>query len=151
MLRLLLLAAAPALAADTLPPLPGMAGMRGPDPVLVSTQAPVEVPVVTTATVTAPPQVAAAPAGLMPPARPVRAKNSLDSAVDVAKDLLLCAEYFESGQAYYRAYTKGGTHTAEENAAFVKFLEEYEQELAVSKRVHAALGAWLEKKSSVKD
>lgn len=156
-LKALLLAAA-ASAAD-LPPLPGMSGVtvRPVEPVLVSTQAPIEVPAVTTTTVVTEPAVSTAPApapkpaGLFPPPPPKRAKDSLDSAGEVARDLVMVVEYFEQGQAYYRAYTKGGSHTAAENAAFVRFLEEYEAELAASKRVHQLLGIWLEKKSGVKD
>lgn len=88
--------------------------------------------------------------GLFPPKAPVRPKNSLDSAGEVARDLAASVEYFEAGQSYYRAYAKG-THSAEENAAFVRFLEEYEKEQAVARRTHAALGIWLEKKSKVTD
>lgn len=87
---------------------------------------------------------------IMPPKAPARAKSSLDSAGEVARDLAASVEYFEAGQSYYRAFSKG-THTAEENAAFVKFLEEYEKEQANAKRTHAALGQWLEKKSKVTD
>lgn len=156
-LKALFLAAA-ASAAD-LPPLPGMSGVtvRPADPVLVSTQAPVEVPAVTTTTIMTEPAVSTAaapapkPAGLFPPPPPQRAKDSLDSAGEVARDLVMVVEYFEAGQAYYRAYTKGGSHTAAENAAFLRFLEEYEAQLAVAKRTHQLLGIWLDKKSSVKD
>ena len=35
--------------------------------------------------------------------------------------------------------------------AFLRFLEEYEAQLAVAKRTHQLLGIWLDKKSSVKD
>lgn len=87
---------------------------------------------------------------LLPPKAPARAKNSLDGAGEVARDLAASVEYFEAGQAYYRAYAKG-THTPEENAAFVKFLEEYEKEQATARRTHAALGQWLEKRSKVTD
>jgi hypothetical protein len=80
----------------------------------------------------------------------VRAKNSLDGAGEVARDLAASVEYFEAGQAYYRAYAKG-THSAEENAAFVKFLEDYEKEQLNARRTHAALGQWLERKSKVTD
>jgi hypothetical protein len=68
----------------------------------------------------------------------------------VARDLAASVEYFEAGQAYYRAYAKG-THSAEENAAFVKFLEDYEKEQLNARRTHAALGQWLERKSKVTD
>lgn len=87
---------------------------------------------------------------LLPPKAPARAKNSLDGAGEVARDLAASVEFFEASQAYYRAYAKG-THTSEENAAFVKFLEEYEKEQATARRTHAALGQWLEKKSKVTD
>lgn len=87
---------------------------------------------------------------LLPPKAPARAKNSLDSAGEVARDLAAAVEFFEAGQAYYRAFSKG-THTAEENAAFVKFLEDYEKEQLTVKRTYAALGAWLDKKSKVTD
>lgn len=87
---------------------------------------------------------------LVAPKAPARAKNSLDSAGEVARDLAAAVEYFEAGQSFYRAYVKG-THTKEENAAFVKFLEDYEKEQQTARRTHAALGAWLEKKSKVTD
>lgn len=87
---------------------------------------------------------------LLPPKAPARAKNSLDGAGEVARDLAASVEFFEAGQAYYRAYAKG-THDSEENAAFVRFLEEYEKEQANARRTHAALGQWLEKKSKVTD
>ncbi|MBI2386099.1 MAG: hypothetical protein HYV14_08815 [Elusimicrobia bacterium] len=90
------------------------------------------------------------PAPLLPPAVPARPTGTLDTAGEVARDLAVRVEYFESGQAYYRAYTKG-SHTPEENKAFVKFLEDYENELGIAKRTHAILGVWLEKKSSIKD
>lgn len=90
------------------------------------------------------------PRRIFPPKAPARAKNSLDGAGEVARDLTASVEYFEAGQAYYRAYAKG-THTAEENAAFVKFLEDYEKEQLNARRTHAALGQWLERKSKVTD
>lgn len=90
------------------------------------------------------------PAPLLPPKVPARPKGTLDTAGEVARDLAARVEYFENGQAYYRAYTKG-SHTPEENKAFVQFLEDYESELGIAKRTHAILGVWLEKKSSIKD
>ena len=91
-----------------------------------------------------------ASAQLFPPKPPVRAKDSLNSAGEVARDLAAAVEYFEAGQAYYRAYTKG-SHTPEENKAFVRFLEDYEKELAIARKTHAILGSWIERKSSVRD
>lgn len=110
---------------------------------------------VSTAPAAVPAAAVAAPAPekkpvIVPPKPPARSKNSLDSAGEVARDLAAAVEYFEAGQAYYRAFTKG-THTPEENAAFVKFLEEYEKEQATARRTYAALGQWLEKKSKVTD
>ena len=93
---------------------------------------------------------AAASALLLPPKIPTRPKATLVTAGEVGRDLTARLEYFEDGQAYYRAYTKG-SHTPEENKAFVQFLEDYENELGIAKRTYAILGAWLEKKSSVKD
>ncbi len=106
---------------------------------------------VSTAPAAVPVVVAEAPKpALAPPKAPVRLKNSLDSPGEVARDLAAAVEYFEAGQAYYRAFAKG-THTKEENAAFVKFLEDYEKEQLTAKRTYAALGIWLEKKSKVTD
>lgn len=130
MIHLALLLSLPAAAAD----LPGLPGAS----VVASTSAPAAVP------------EPAKPKLLLPPAIPARPKGTLDTAGDVARDLAVRVEYFEAGQAYYRAYTKG-THTPEENKAFVRFLEEYENELGIAKRVHALLGTWLEKKSAIKD
>ncbi|MCR4295308.1 MAG: hypothetical protein NUW21_07215 [Elusimicrobia bacterium] len=87
---------------------------------------------------------------LLPPKVPERPKGTLDTAGEVARDLAARVQYFEDGQSYYRAYTKG-SHTPEENKAFVKFLEDYEAELGIAKRTYAILGVWLEKKSSIKD
>ena len=101
-------------------------------------------------TVESPKPVETKPAPLFPPKVPERPKGTLDTAAEVARDLAARVEYFENGQAYYRAYTKG-SHTPEENKAFVKFLEDYENELGIARRTHAILGVWLEKKSSIKD
>ena len=130
----LLLTAATARAAE----LPGMPASS----VVGSTPAP--------AAVESPKPVEAKPAPLLPPKIPARPKGTLATAGEVARDLAVRVEYFENGQAYYRAYTKG-SHTPEENKAFVRFLEDYENELGIAKRTHAILGVWLEKKSSIKD
>ncbi len=90
------------------------------------------------------------PGPLLPPRTPPRPKATLDTAGEIARDLTARVEYFENGQSYYRAYTKG-SHTPEENKAFVQFLEDYESELGIARRTHAILGAWLDKKSSIKD
>jgi len=134
---LLLLLAAPLHAADAVP-LPGMPGAA----VMVSSAA--------APAPAAEPAAEKKPAPLLPPKIPVRPKGTLDSAAEVARDLAVRVEYFENGQSYYRAYTKG-SHSPEENKAFVQFLEDYENELGIAKRVHALLGVWLEKKSAIKD
>lgn len=136
---ILLLLAAPLHAADALP-LPGMPGAA----VMVSSGA------VTPPAAEPAPAVEKKPAPLLPPKIPARPKGTLDSAGEVARDLAARVEYFEHGQSYYRAYTKG-SHSPEENKAFVQFLEDYENELGIAKRVHALLGVWLEKKSAIKD
>ncbi len=147
----LLLIAAPVLAAD-LPGLPGSGST-------VAQAAPAETKPAESAAPAAPvtpapePPKAAEPAKpvLMPPAIPARPAGTLDTAAEVAKDLAVRVQYFEDGQSYYRAYTKGGSHSAEENKAFLRFLEEYERELEIARKVHTLLGVWLEKKSSIKD
>lgn len=138
---LFLLLAVPSVRAAELPPLPGMPGAA----VVVST---VAAPAANVSVIEAPEPPKPAP--LLPPAVPARPKGTLDTAGEVARDLAVRVEYFENGQAYYRAYTKG-SHSPEENKAFVKFLEDYENELGIAKRTHAILGVWLEKKSSIKD
>ncbi len=146
----LLLTATLAHAAE-LPGLPGMSGMTGPA-VAVSTPvaaAPEPAPAPAPAVVEAPKPAETKPA-LLPPKVPARPKGTLDTAGEVARDLAVRVEYFENGQSYYRAYTKG-SHSPEENKAFVKFLEDYENELGIARRTHTILGLWLEKKSSIKD
>ena len=118
------------------PSLPGMSRMI--DPVVAVSTPAVVVPEVKK------------PAPLLPPKIPARPKGTLDSAGEVARDLAVRVEYFENGQAYYRAYTKG-SHSPEENKAFVHFLEDFENELGIAKRTHAILGIWLDKKSAIKD
>jgi hypothetical protein len=134
---LFLLLSAPLVHAAELPPLPGMSAPA----VVVSTP---------TVTVESLKPVETKPALLLPPKIPARPKGTLDTAGEVARDLAVRVEYFENGQSYYRAYTKG-SHSPEENKAFVKFLEDYENELGIAKRTHAILGVWLDKKSAIKD
>ena len=133
---LFLLMTASLARAGELPPLPGMPAPA----VAVSTPA-IAAPAANASVIAAP---------LLPPKIPARPKGTLDTAGEVARDLAVRVEYFENGQSYYRAYTKG-SHTPEENKAFVKFLEDYENELGIAKRTHSILGVWLEKKSAIKD
>ncbi len=87
---------------------------------------------------------------LLPPRPPERAKHQLQSAVDVARDLSRTIEFLEAGQAYYKAFTSGGSHTPPENKAFVAFLEDYERELGYAKQELDTLKAWYAQKSELK-
>lgn len=163
MISLLLALALPAAAAE-LPPLPGFPNTY--PPVVASStptaKAPEQKPepkpepkpetvVVSTPTAKAPePEKPKGPL-MMPPAIPARPTGTLNTAGAVADDLAVRVKYFEAGQAYYKAYTKGGSHSAEENKAFLQFLEQYDNETQIAKKVHALLGVWLDKKSAVKD
>lgn len=150
MKTLFLLLTATLAGAAELPGLPGMSGMVDP---VVAVSTPVAVapaPAPAPAAVPVVPVEAPKAAPLLPPKVPARPKGTLDTAGEVARDLAVRVEYFENGQSYYRAYTKG-SHTPEENKAFVKFLEDYESELGIAKRTHAILGMWLDKKSAIKD
>ena len=151
-----LLLIAPFAAAADLPGMPGYGAGSGSSstPSETTTTTPAAAPVVSTATEKPAPVPApvaeAKPGQLMPPKIPSRPKGTLDTAGEVARDLAVRVQYFEDGQSYYRAYTKG-SHSPEENKAFLQFLEEYENELSIAKRVHSILGVWLEKKSAIKD
>lgn len=85
---------------------------------------------------------------LLPPDPPSREKRSLDSAAEVALDLAAVVSFLEHGQSYYRAYAKG-THSAAENKAFVRFLEDYERELSTARKELETLRLWAEKKSGL--
>lgn len=84
----------------------------------------------------------------VPPKPPERPKPSLDSASEVALDLARVLSFLEQGQAFYKAYAKG-SHTAEENKAFLKFLADYEHELETAKKELEALRQWTDKKSGL--
>lgn len=88
-------------------------------------------------------------ADIVPPKLPEREKSELSSASAVALDLAKAVAYLEQGQAYYKAYTKG-SHTAEQNKAFVRFAEDYDRELSTVKRELDALRSWVDKKSELK-
>ena len=153
--------ALPAAAAD-LPPLPGFPNSYPPviapstPTASAAAPAPAPEPAKTEVAASTPTAPAAKPESpktplLMPPSIPSRPTGTLSTATAVADDLAARVRYFEDGQSYYRAYTKGGSHSAEENKAFVKFLEEYDNEQQIARKVHALLGVWLDKKSAVKD
>ena len=76
------------------------------------------------------------------PIPPEHSRRSLETASELAEDLAAVVKYLEAGQSYYRAY-QSGTHTVEENADFLKFLERYEQELNIAKKEAPALRKWV--------
>lgn len=85
---------------------------------------------------------------LMPPLPPRHEQRMVDNASDLAKDLAEIVAFLEQGQSYFRAYKKG-THTAEENAAMVKFLETYERERALAKQEADLLHSWVKTRSDL--
>ena len=74
----------------------------------------------------------------------------MTSGSDLARDLAARMDFLERGQAYFQAFTTGGSHTPAENKDFVRFLEDYERELASAKQELAVLNTWFEKKSALK-
>lgn len=92
---------------------------------------------------------AAAVAAYEPPAPPAHAQRELDTAADLSRDLAETVAYLEAGQSYFRAFTQA-THTPAENKLFVKFLEQYEKELAAAKKEYQVLRDWLENASGLK-
>lgn len=91
---------------------------------------------------------AALAAGPTAPVPPQRAKASLDSASEVALDMAQALSFLEQGQVFYKAYAKG-SHTAEENKAFLKFLADYEHQLETVKKELEVLRQWADKKSGL--
>lgn len=85
---------------------------------------------------------------LMPPSPPRHEQRMVDTASDLARDLTEIVAFLEQGQSYFRAYKKG-SHTAEENAAMVKFLETYERERDLAKKEADLLHAWVKTRSDL--
>jgi|GEM_PF-6158467 hypothetical protein len=98
-----------------------------------------------TAAVAAPSQ---APVGSVPPAPPAHARRELNTAAELALDLAEVTAYLEEGQAYFKAYQKG-THSAEENTLFLKFLQEYEREREIGRKEADTLKRWSDEKSDL--
>ncbi len=86
---------------------------------------------------------------LIPPDPPTNAKKPLETASAVAADVAARLVYLEQGQTYYKAFTKD-SHTTAQNKMFVKFAEDYDHELTVTKQELAILQQWIEKKSELK-
>jgi len=82
------------------------------------------------------------------PKQPAHARRSLDTASELARDLQEVVAYLEAGQSYYRAYQKG-THTVEENKAFLEFLEVYEKEQSIARKEADALRKWVSENTSL--
>lgn len=89
-----------------------------------------------------------APRMLMPPSPPRHEQRMVDSASDLARDLTEVVAFLEQGQAYFRAYKKG-SHTTEENAAMLRFLETYEQERELAKKEAKLLNSWVQERSDL--
>ncbi|MBI4349260.1 MAG: hypothetical protein HY553_20650 [Elusimicrobia bacterium] len=85
---------------------------------------------------------------LMPPPTPRHERRMVDSASDLARDLTEVVAFLEQGQSYFRAFKKG-THTKEENAAMLRFLEAYEKEREIAKKEASLLNAWVQTKSDL--
>ncbi|MFA5140609.1 MAG: hypothetical protein WC728_15380 [Elusimicrobiota bacterium] len=88
------------------------------------------------------------PPSRLPPPPPAHARRTLDSAAELARDLQEVVVFLEKGQAFLRVYSTG-THTVEENQAFLKFLETYEKELQAAKKESDALRKWVYEKGSL--
>lgn len=85
---------------------------------------------------------------LMPPPVPRHEQRMVDNASDLARDLAEIVLFLEQGQSYFRAFKKG-THSAEENAAMLRFLEAYERERDLAKKESALLNSWVQQKSDL--
>ena len=93
--------------------------------------------------------LAAMSADIAPPKAPEREKGELTSASAVALDAAKAVSFLEQGQVYYKAYAKG-SHTADQNKAFVRFAEDYDREMATVKKELEVLQTWMEKKAELK-
>lgn len=85
---------------------------------------------------------------LMPPPVPRHEQRMVDNASDLSRDLAEIVFFLEQGQSYFRAFKKG-THSAEENAAMLRFLEAYERERELAKKESALLNSWVQSKSDL--
>ena len=85
---------------------------------------------------------------LLPPAFPAHEKRQLNGATEVAKDLADTVSFLEQGQTYFRACQKG-THNAQENTAFLKLVQAYEQERETAKKEMELLRRWVLDRSAL--
>ena len=85
---------------------------------------------------------------LMPPPVPKHEQRMVDNASDLARDLSEIVAFLEQGQSYFRAFKKG-THSSEENAAMLRFLEAFEREREIARKEAALLNTWVQQKSEL--
>lgn len=86
---------------------------------------------------------------LSAPQAPERDGRPIESASELAADLSRSVAFLEKAKAFYADYTKGGTHTKEENKAFLKMLEDYERELGRARKELEALKQWFANKADL--
>lgn len=95
-----------------------------------------------------PPAAKAEPVVVSAPKPPAHVQRELNTAAGLARDLTEVVAYLEQGQAYYRSY-QTGTHTAEDNARFLVFLENYEKEREIAKKETETLRRWVTEKTEL--
>ena len=103
---------------------------------------------VSTPAASAPVPAVVEPPSRLPPPPPAHARRTLDSASELSRDLQDVVTFLEKGQGFLKTYGTG-THTVEENQAFLKFLETYEKELQAAKKESDALRKWVYEKGSL--
>ena len=96
----------------------------------------------------APSAAKAEPASILAPKPPAHLQRELNTPSVIARDLVEVIAYLEQGQAYYRSY-QTGTHTAEDNARFLAFLESYEKEREIAKKEVETLRRWITEKTEL--
>ena len=96
----------------------------------------------------APPAAKTESAGVFAPKPPAHVQRELNTASGLARDLTEVVAYLEQGQVYLRSY-QSGTHTAEDNARFLVFLEAYEKEREIAKKESETLRKWILEKTEL--
>lgn len=94
-------------------------------------------------------EVAVSTPAIVAPAPVERDGRPIETTPALAADLGKTLSFLEKGRAYYKAFTTAGSHTAAENKAFLKFLEDYERELGHAKKELAILKSWLDKNAEL--
>ena len=83
-----------------------------------------------------------------PPPPPEHQNRNITTVSQLSRDLHDVVVYLEAGQDYFRKY-QTGTHSVEENAAFLNFLEVYEKELELAKKEARTLRIWVDTRGSL--